>query len=136
MVTNARSSIGDLDQLTDAELRQHEIAVTRKSRRGEAFVPPFPVLVLHVIVAAGAEKALPLVLAVHRQLLMTRREWTPLNSAIWIAAGSPTDKERATILRKLKHLPDLIRIEERRTTMSRYRVARGPLWGRRSIPIR
>jgi hypothetical protein len=128
IVANTQPPIKALDQLTDAELRQHEIVVPRKSRRGAAFVPSFPVRILGAVVTARAEKALPVVLAIHRQLLMTRREWTPLNSAIWIAAGSPTDKGRATILRKLKHLPDLIRIKERRTPLSRYRVARGPLW--------
>ena len=118
----------NLDQLTDAELRRHEIVVTRTSRRGEAFVPSFPVRILCAVVAAGAEKALPVVLAIHRQLHMTRREWIPLNSAIWKAAGAPSPKARAAILRKLRCLPGVIRLDPHQTVTSHYRVARGDLW--------
>ena len=80
------------------------------------------------MVAAGAEKALPVVLAIHRQLRMTRREWTPLNSAIWKAAGAPSPKARAAILRKLHGLSGVIRLDAHRTVTSHYRVARGDLW--------
>ena len=30
-----------------------------------------------------------------RQLKMTRWEWTPINAAVWKAAGDPSDKQRA-----------------------------------------
>ena len=128
MVSNAQPPARNLDHLSDVELRQHEIPVTKASRRGKAFVPPFPLGILLAMVTAGAEKALPTVLAIHRQLHMTSRESTPLNSAIWKAAGSPGAKARAAILRKLRGLPGVIRFERHRTVASHYRVARGDLW--------
>jgi hypothetical protein len=123
----------NLDGLSDFDLQQFEISVNPNRHSAEAFVPALPVAVVVAVVEAGAEKALPIILAIHRQLKMTTREWTPLNSAIWKAAGRPSDKERAAILRKLKKLPDLIRIEIKRTSVSHYQVAKGPLWGRRRV---
>jgi hypothetical protein len=120
----------ELDALTDAQLQQLETRVITTSKKAVAFVPGFPLSILYAVVSAGAEKALPVVLAIHRQLRMTGREWTPLNSAVWKAAGSPSDKERASILRKLKGLPDLIRVTPHRTATTHYWVARGSLWQR------
>jgi hypothetical protein len=128
VVANPQSLIRNLNQLSDAALRQHEIIIPRATRRVGAFVPSFPLPILHAVVAARAEKALPLILAVHRQLRMTRREWTPLNAAIWKAAGSPGEKSRAAILRKLRGLPAVIRLELHRTVTTHFKVARGELW--------
>ena len=120
------------DELSDFELQNFERPVNAGRHRVERFVPPFPVTVIVAVVDAGAEKALPVILAIHRQLTMARREWTPLNAAVWKAAGNPSAKVREAILRKLKELPDLLRIESHRTPTSHYRVARGPLWSRRT----
>ena len=94
-----------------------------------AFIPPLPLHIILIIVEAKAEKALPLVLAIHRQLHMTRRETTPLNAAIWKAAGSPSSRERENIIRRLKALPNIIYLEKARTPTSHYRVGRGSSWG-------
>jgi len=94
-----------------------------------AFVPPLPLQIVISIVEAKAEKALPLVLAIHRQLHMTKRETTPLNAAIWKAAGSPSARNRESIIRRLKALPGIIGLEKARTTTSHYRVRRGSDWG-------
>lgn len=115
--------------ISDADLRQVEIRLPQITRKPEAFVPAIPLAVLQVVVKTHAEKALPLILAIHRQLQMTKREWTPISGAVWEAAGAPTGKTRAAVLRKLRALPDIIRIEPRRTAVSHYRAAKGPLWG-------
>ena len=120
----------DLDKLTDLELQRLEKPARAARPRTQAFVPMFPLTVLKLVVEAGAEKALPLLLAIHRQLTMTRREWTPLNGAIWNAAGDPSAKKRATIISALRKLPELVRIEPHRTTTSHYQVAKGPRWAR------
>jgi hypothetical protein len=117
----------NLDHVSDAELRRHEIVVPRAVRRVGAFVPSFPLPILDAVVAARAEKAFPLILAIHRQLHMTRREWTPLNAAIWRAAGSPGEKSRAAILYKLRGLSAVIRLELHRTATTHFKVARGEL---------
>ena len=118
---------GSGEQLTDADLRQSEVKLP-STRQRAAFVPPIPVAVVQAVVDVDAEKALPLILAVHRQLQMTRRAWTPINAAVWKAAGDPTGKERSAILRKLKAMPQIILLEPHRTPTSYYRAARGSLW--------
>jgi hypothetical protein len=122
----------DLDRLSDIELRAHETRVDVRGRKSPYFVPAFPTSILTSVVQAKAEKALPTLLAIHRQLAMTRREYTPLSAAVWSAAGDPSEKKRATIVRKLKLLPEVVKVEPHRTAASHYRVARGPLWS--SLP--
>lgn len=99
-----------------------------KTRKSKHFIPALPLGVVLTCVAGGYEVALPLILAIHRQLIMTRREWTPLNKAIWAAAGNPPEKKRAKILALLKEHPDLIQIRPKKTTTSHYEVAYGKLW--------
>jgi hypothetical protein len=60
---------------------------------------------------------------------MTKREETPLNEAIWKCAGSPSSKRREAILRKLKAVAHVIRLNATRTRTSHYSVSRGELWG-------
>jgi hypothetical protein len=115
------------DHLTDADLRKSEIKLN-SIKKPAAFVPAIPVAVVQAVVQARAEKALPLILAIHRQLQMTKRKSTPINAAVWETAGNPTVKRRAAILNKLKGVPAIILVQPERTPVSYYRAARGPLW--------
>ena len=99
-----------------------------KTSKSKHFIPALPLGVVLTCVAGGYEVALPLILAIHRQLTMTGREWTPLNIAIWAAAGNPPEKKRAKILAAVKRHPDLIQIRPKKTTTSHYEVAYGTLW--------
>jgi hypothetical protein len=114
------------DAMSDDELRRLETVGTRDSN--QHYIPKFPQAILLAIVHADATAALPLVLAIHRQLTMTKRDETPLNDAIWRSAGSPSHKRRATILQKLKSVPSVIQIVNARSVSSHYRVSRGDLW--------
>lgn len=97
-------------------------------RRARHFIPPVPLRVVLACVEGGCETALPLILAIHRQLTMTRREWTPLNAAIWTAAGNPSERKRTKILASLKEQSDLILVRPKKTATSHYEVAYGALW--------
>lgn len=99
-----------------------------KMSKSKHFIPALPLGVVLTCVAGGYEVALPLILAIHRQLRMTRREWTPLNKDIWCAAGNPPEKKRAKILSAIKEHPDLIQVRPKKTTTSHYEVAYGTLW--------
>ena len=99
-----------------------------KTSKSKHFIPALPLGVVLTCVAGGYEVALPLILAIHRQLTMTGREWTQLNIAIWAAAGNPPEKKRAKILALLKEHPALIQIRPKKTTTSHYEVAYGKLW--------
>ena len=116
---------GLLDTLSDKELRRLEKPTTPAKA---AYIPGFPQSVIQAILDTDAVAALPLVLAIHRQLTMTNREETPLNEAIWKCAGSPSPRRRETILLKLKAVPHIIRITTARTATSYYRVAKGEAW--------
>ena len=100
----------------------------KRTKAVEAYVPAFPLRVLAAVVHANATLALPLVLATHRQLKMTKRESTPLNATLWERAGSPSPRKREAILRRLRLIPVVVGLEERRTANSRYRVSKGSLW--------
>jgi len=105
-----------------------EVVTQPKTSRAKHFIPALPLPVVPACVQGGCEIALPLVLAIHRQLTMTRREWTPLNKAIWTAAGNPPERKRTKILTALKGQPDLIHLRPKKTTTSHYEVAYGALW--------
>ena len=114
-----------LDTLTDKELRRLEKSATPTKA---AYIPGFPQSVIQAIVDGDAVAALPLVLAIHRQLAVTKRKEIPLNEAIWKCAGSPSPKRREAILRKLRAIPYVIRVITARTATTRYRVAKGEAW--------
>ena len=114
-----------LDTLTDEGLRRLEKSAAPAR---VAYIPAFPQSVIQAIVDADAVAALPLVLAIHRQLAVTKRKETPLNEAIWRSAGSPSPKRREVILRKLRAIPYVIRVITARTATTRYRVAKGEAW--------
>jgi hypothetical protein len=120
-----------LDTLTDGELRRLEKSATPATA---AYIPAFPQSVMQAVVDADAVTALPLILAIHRQLVMTKREETPLNEAIWKRAGSPSSKRRESILRKLRTVPHVIRLKATRTRTSHYSVSRGEFWGEIPTP--
>ena len=118
-----------LDHLSDFELRKLERPSSDPRPAARAhFIPPCPVRIIQAMVDADAVVALPLVLAIHRQLTSARREETPLNEAVWKISGPSSARKREAILRKLKRLPDLIVFRANRTPTSHYRVSKGRLW--------
>jgi hypothetical protein len=118
------------DKLLAAELDHHAqpVVVGQFKRSAARFIPRVPVAVVERLEQAGAMTAMGLILAIHRQLVMRRCESTPLNAAVWKAAGMPTKKRREVILRNLAKVADVIVLQEARSRQGRYRVARGELW--------
>jgi hypothetical protein len=110
------------------EVRTESGNAVKRKQFANAFVPAFPLRILDAVVQARATAALPLILVIHRQLKMTRRASTPLNPTLWKRVGSPSQRRRETILSRLRSVPDVVRLEERRTYDARYRVSRGSLW--------
>ena len=99
-----------------------------KEKRPNPFIPTVPLAVVKACAVEGCELVLPLVLAIHRQLKMTGRDWTPLNKAVWVSAGDPPERKRERILRLLKAQPELIQMRPRKTATSHYDVAYGAAW--------
>lgn len=97
----------------------------------KALIPALSLEVVLTCVAGRCDIAWPPILAFHRQLTVTGREWTPLNKAVWVAAGNQPEKRRAKILAVLKTQLDLIQIRLKKTATSHYQVAlRGNTVGR------
>ena len=128
MTKYAKLSPPQIASLSDDELREFETCLPFPNKDNKRFIPPFPEAVLLEIVKADAVAALPLVLAIHRQLTMKKTNETPLNEAIWKVAGNPSVKKRALILRKLKSLPQFVELIPARTALYYYRVKRGSIW--------
>jgi hypothetical protein len=102
-----------------------------KKKSQNSYVPTVPLHVIKACALGDCEVVLPLVLATHRQLKMTGREWTPRNRAVWVSAGDPPERKREKILRVLKARPELILIRRRKTATSHYEVAYGAAWAAR-----
>ena len=122
------AAILSLDHLSDFELRKLERTSDGRPDVRAQFIPACPVRIIQAIVDADAVVALPLVLSIHRQLTLARREETPLNEAVWKISGPSSARKREAILRKLKRLPELIVFRADRTATSHYRVSKGRLW--------
>jgi hypothetical protein len=93
-----------------------------------SYVPRFSLKLCAAVVAADAERALPLVLALHRKLSVSGTNSATLSPELWRAAGSPSRGKRQTILGHLRKIPDLVQIREHRTPISVYTLAKGRLW--------
>ena len=118
------------ENLRLAETPVPSIKATRRpsKRQREGYVSAFPVRILPVIMKAKASRALGLVLAIHRQLHMTKRASTPLNGAIWDVIGRPSKPERNSLLKLLATIPEVICLSTDPAFGSHYRVSKGPLW--------
>lgn len=120
----------DMSVLTDKELQKFEKPIAQANTEKDHFIPPLPIKILLEVVRLDAVAALPLVLAIHRQLVMKKKDDTALNEAIWRIAGDPSAKKRECILRKLKLLPQVFELIPERTRLYHYRIRRGGMWKR------
>lgn len=121
-----------MNDITAKYIVRHPISghVKARNKLGTAsFVPSVPVSAVTRCVQLGIEDALPLILAVHRQLSMKKAARTPLNKHVWAAAGAPPERKRARILSLLRKAPELIELHERKTASSHYDVGYGHGWG-------
>jgi hypothetical protein len=97
------------------------------------YYPPTPIHIGLAVAEAGAEPALLLILAAHRQMCMRARRSIALTSSIWRAAGLPDDQDqrRRTVLANLRKIPGVLTLTEKRSRDAHYQVAYGPLWKRK-----
>jgi hypothetical protein len=105
-----------------------QISVSDRRKDKRLYIPSFPLWALVMIVEADAGKALPLILALHRQWRMSRKGSVRLSGSLWYTAGRPTPRERRTILAHLRRVPGLVVVKERRSLSARYDLVKGPLW--------
>jgi hypothetical protein len=94
------------------------------------YFPKTPLHIVHAVVAAGAEVALPLIFAAHRQMHMRESNSLVLTNSIWRAAGpyETAERRKRTVLKHLREIPDVLVLTKKRSPIAHYRVAYGPLW--------
>ena len=51
-----------------------------------------------------------------------------LTSAIWAEIGPPSERERRTILKHLRLIPRVLKLEQRRQGYTRYQATKGDMW--------
>jgi hypothetical protein len=112
------------EEAPDGSGRKTVLVRTRPLR----YVPRFPLAVLRHVRAANADRALPLVLAMHRRFHMGSKRATPLTGDLWGNIGNPSENERHTILQNLRKMPELVEIKKSRRLLYAYELAKGPLW--------
>lgn len=122
----------DVEMFRITPANDFNATTTRKQptrRQREGFCPVFPLMILRVVVEEKAIKALPLIMAVHRQLHMVKKKSVPLTGVVWNASGYVSRKDKTAALQKLRKLSKVIRLIPKRQTMhSYYDVAYGSLW--------
>jgi hypothetical protein len=82
----------------------------------------------HLLDDENAMAALPLLLAIHNQMNLKKATSISITEKVWGVAAGSSERKRKTMLRALKRVPDLVRLEERHRLKSRYRAHQGPLW--------
>jgi hypothetical protein len=101
----------------------------RKPSRKLDYFPRLPCSVVEIVCERQAEIALPLILSLARRFAIANREAeVPLSAVVWERAGDPSERKRRTILTHLRQMPEIFGLIDRRTSRTRYRVVRGPIW--------
>jgi hypothetical protein len=114
------------DPPTENLINPNEFTRSRNDAEGFFVMPRW---VLKEIVRARAHHhTIPLVLAILRHARLRRTKTVPITSTIWAEAGSPGERERKTILRHLRDIPGVLRLENRHQGYTRYQATLGDMW--------
>jgi hypothetical protein len=108
-------------------VKKIEAAKRQKANRDFLYLVGFDALAVYVV-ERHAEKALPLLHAIHRRQMVSGKKSVALTPAVWAEAGNPSQRTRKTVLALLRRMPDLITIREAKSYVYRYYVAKTPLW--------
>jgi hypothetical protein len=106
---------------------------TPTKRRSKA---PFAQLRLHwlpILRQKKAERAFPLLTAIAHQIDIGDTGRAAITSQIWAKVGDYSEQERRTMIRALRRVPDIVRLEFRLRTGSKYAAHKGK-WFDRAPP--
>jgi hypothetical protein len=95
-------------------LKRGEILGGTGRRKVTRYIPTMPLEVIGITVAAGAEKALPVVLAAWREAVMARDRTVELRASVWRLAGVDTRRKRDSVFAALRLAPESIATLETR----------------------
>jgi hypothetical protein len=87
-----------------------------------------PIWALKEMVRTRAYHAIALAIVLFQHMRMRKTKTVPITGAVWAKIGSPSEYERKTILKHLRRVPGVLRLEERHKGYTRYQVTLGNLW--------
>jgi hypothetical protein len=87
-----------------------------------------PLWVTREIAQVRAHHAALLVAVILRRMQMRRTSIVPITSAIWAELASPNRRERETILKHLRLISGVLKLEERHRGYTRYQATKGDMW--------
>ena len=114
----------DDDQIA-ASLSPKQFTLNRNGVNGFSVVPLW---VVREIAQARAHHAALLAVVVLQRMRVRKTRTVPITSAIWAEIASPSEYERRTILKHLRHIPGVLRLEERHQGYTRYQAVLGDKW--------
>ena len=97
----------------------------RHGAKGFSVVPSW---VVAEIAHARAHNAALLVCVILKRMRMRTETTVFLTAAIWAEIGAPSERERQTILRHLRLIPRVLKLEPRRKRHTHYQVSLGETW--------
>ena len=122
----ASATAPDDDRIA-ASLNRKQFTLSRDGVNGFSVVPLW---VTREIARARAYHAAPFINAILQRMRVRKTTTVPITSAIWAEVASPGKYERETILKHLRRVPGVLRLEERHQRFTRYQAVLGDKWSR------
>ena len=120
----ASATAPDDDQIA-ASLSRKQFTLSRDGVNGFSVVPLW---VTREIAQARAYHAAPLVNVILQRMRVRKTTTVPITSAIWAEIASPGKYERETILKHLRLISGVLRLERRHQGYTRYEAVLGDKW--------
>jgi hypothetical protein len=121
----ASATAPDDDQIA-ASLNRKQSMFSRDGVNGFSVVPLW---VVREMAQARAHHAAFLVIVILQRMRVRKTTMVPITSAIWAEIASPGERERETILKHLRRIPGVLRLEKRHQGYTRYEAVLGDKWG-------
>jgi hypothetical protein len=98
---------------------------------------PFAQIFLHWLQRARAASALPLLAAIAYEMDMRRKSKIAITADTWALAGDPrTARQRHEVLKALRLIPSIVRLEYRQRIGSKYVAHKGLWWSKAPPKVR
>jgi hypothetical protein len=113
------------DQLVASSVAHSLFTCGKNGINGFSVIPSW---VVTELARARAHNAALLVCAILKRMRMRRATTIPLTSTVWAEIDAPSECERQTILRHLRRVPGVLKLERRHQRYTRYQVTLGDGW--------
>ena len=102
-----------------------------RSRNGVNGFGIVPLWAIREVTRVKAHYATALMVVILQRMRVRKVDTVPVTDAIWQEIGGLTKCERQTVLEHLRHVPGVLKLEERHKRLTRYQVTLGEMWDHR-----